>query len=114
MGLEPPSPTGASAHSDPDADRLSFAPASPHSHEQQGYGPPVVGGGWKAGRFSGQDFALQPDATVRCPAGKLLSAQEQRREADGSLRLVYAARLLDCRACPLREQCQWHGAQATK
>ena len=27
---------------------------------------------WKAGRFSGQDFALQPDGTLRCPAGQKL------------------------------------------
>ena len=35
---------------------------------------------------------------------------EQRREADGSLRVVYAASIRSCRPCPLREQCQWHGA----
>jgi hypothetical protein len=34
---------------------------------------------WKAGRFSGQDFSLQPDGTLRCPAGQSLSAQERRR-----------------------------------
>jgi hypothetical protein len=45
----------------------------------QGYSPPVVGGGWKAGCFSGKDFALQPDATLRCPANKPLFASERRR-----------------------------------
>jgi hypothetical protein len=39
---------------------------------------------------------------------------EQRHEADGSLRVLYAARIGDCRVCPSREQCQWHGAQTTK
>jgi len=33
----------------------------------------------KTGRFTGADFPLQPDGTLRCPAGQLLSAQEQRR-----------------------------------
>jgi hypothetical protein len=33
-------------------------------------------------------------------------------EADGGFRLVYEARIADCRACPLREQCPWHGEQA--
>jgi len=69
---------------------------------------------WKAGRFSGQDFTLQPDGTLHCPAGKTLRPTEQRREADGSLRVLYSARILDCRGCPLRKQCQWHGEATTK
>ncbi len=68
----------------------------------------------KAGRFSGKDFAFQPDGTLKCPAGKILHPTEQRTEHDGSLRLLYAARIGDCRACPLREQCQWHGRETTK
>src|SRR5207249_10348175 len=38
----------------------------------------------------------------------------QRREADGSLRVLYSARILDCRGCPLRKQCQWNGEATTK
>jgi hypothetical protein len=95
-----------------------FAPTAPQAKEQQapssGYGPPTLAAPWKAGRLSGQDCVLQPDGTLRCPAKQVLSATEQRREADGSLRLVYAARLSPCRGCPLREQCQWHGRQTTK
>ena len=72
-----------------------FAPAlpppSPHTASSSGYAPPHVGFPWKAGRFSGQDFALQADGTLRCPADQKLSAHEQRREADGSLRVVYGA-----------------------
>jgi len=79
---------------------------------EQGYEPPVVGGTWKAGCYSGKDFALQPDGTVSCPAGNMLFPQERRREEDGSLRIVYEARIADCRACPKRPQCQWHGHQA--
>ena len=69
---------------------------------------------WKAGRFSGQDFTLQPDGTLHCPAGKTLRPTEQRREADGSLRVLYSARIRDCRGCPKRPQCQWHGQATTK
>src|SRR5712692_6895764 len=82
-----------------------FAP-TPEAKEPQalssGYGPPTSATSWKAGRLSGQDFVLQPDGTLRCPANQVLSATEQRREADGSLRLVYAARISQCRGCPLR------------
>ena len=95
-----------------------FAPAlpppSPHTAPPSGYALPHVGLSWKAGRFSGQDFALQADGTLRCPADQKLSAHEQRREADGSLRVVYGASIRSCRPCPLREQCQWQGSATAK
>jgi hypothetical protein len=94
--------------SEPTAARpASSAPAS-------GYGPPTTATSWKTGRFTGADFPLQPDGTLRCPAGQSLSAQERRREADGSLRVVYAASIRSCRPCPLREQCQWQGSATKK
>ena len=101
-----------------------FAPALPPAHKEspeppaqapvQGYGPPAVALPWKAGRFSGQDFALQPDGTLRCPANQELRAHERRRESDGSLRVVYAASIRSCRDCSLREQCQWNGGTTAK
>jgi hypothetical protein len=108
---------------DPDPVRTTeFAPAiaptrTQEAHAQapaQGYGPATVALSWKAGRFSGQDFPLQPDGTLRCPAGQALVANERRREADGSLRIVYAASIRSCRPCPLREQCQWNGNATAK
>ena len=80
----------------------------------QGYEPPVIGRAWKTGRYSGQDFALPPDGTLHCPAGQSLTAHEQRREADGSLRVVYGASIHSCRPCLLREQCQWQGSATAK
>jgi hypothetical protein len=95
-----------------------FAPAIPEASEQPtnpaGYASPQAGLPWKAGRFSGRDFAPQADGSLRCPAGKTLRPTEQRREADGTLRVLYAARLKDCRGCRQRKQCQWHGAATTK
>jgi hypothetical protein len=102
-----------------------FAPAIPLQGAQaathpascgpaSGYAPPTTAASWKTGRFTGADFPLQPDGTLRCPAGQSLSPQERRREADGSLRMVYAASIRSCRPCPLREQCQWHGAATAK
>jgi hypothetical protein len=97
-----------------------FAPAKPEANEEatpaqagaSGYGPSQRALPWKVGRFSGQDFALQADGTLRCPAGASLFPQERRKEAAGSLRIVYEARIADCRCCQLREQCQWHGKAA--
>jgi hypothetical protein len=111
---------------EPMAPRITeFAPALSSPREQEatrpasaapasGYGSPTTATPWKAGRFSGQDFPLQPDGTHRCPAGSPLIPQERRREADGSLRVVYAASIRSCRPCPLREQCQWNGSETKK
>jgi len=111
---------GHTLHPDP-VRTTEFAPALPPAPREalvqtpvQGYGPAEVALPWKAGRFSGQDFPLQPDGMLRCPAGQSLIAHERRREADGSLRVVYAASIRSCRPCPLREQCQWNGSATAK
>jgi hypothetical protein len=108
---------GHRLHPDP-VRTTEFAPAisppPPHAAPASGYAPPRVGLLWKAGRFSSLDFALQPDGTLRCPADQKLIPHEQRREADGSLRVVYGASIRSCRPCPLREQCQWQGSTTKK
>jgi hypothetical protein len=106
-------------HLEPTALRTTeFAPALPpaqeHTAPPAGYAPAKVALPFNQDRFSGRDFALQPDGTLRCPAGQALAATEARREADGSLRLVYAARISHCRGCSLRAQCQWHGRATLK
>ncbi|HLV97509.1 MAG TPA: hypothetical protein VKT82_02425 [Ktedonobacterales bacterium] len=89
------------------------SPAAP-SAPASGYAPPTTATSWKAGRFTGADFPLQPDGTLRCPAAKALIPHERRRERDGSLRVVYSASIRDCRPCPLRERCQWNGRETRK
>ena len=111
---------GHQLHPDP-VRTTEFAPALPPAQKEvhtqapvQGYGSAEVALPWKAGRFSGQDFPLQSDGTLRCPAGQSLVAHERRREADGSLRVVYAASIRRCRPCPVRQQCQWNGSATAK
>jgi hypothetical protein len=108
---------GHQVHPDP-VRTTEFAPAllSPclHTAPPSGYAPSQVGLPWKVSRFSGQDFTLQPDGTLRCPASQTLVPHEHRREADGSLRIVYGASLRSCRPCPLRAQCQWQGSATKK
>jgi hypothetical protein len=96
----------------PQSEQAALRPAS--SSPPSGYAPPATATSWKAGRFTGSDFSLHPDGTLRCPAGSALIAHEQRREADGSLRVVYGASIRNCRPCPLREQCQWNGSATAK
>src|SRR6266702_1614636 len=70
------------------------------------YGPPH----WARRAFTrgypGSTFTPQPDGSLLCPAHHPLSPQERRPERDGSLRVVSAARIGDCRDCLVRAQCQ--------
>ncbi len=70
------------------------------------YGPPQWARPSFTHGFPGSAFTPQPDGTLRCPAHHPLYLQEQRPERDGSLRVLYAARIGHCRSCPLRAQCQ--------
>ncbi len=56
--------------------------------------------------FPGSAFIPQPDGTLRCPADHPLYPQERRPERDGSIRILYAARIGHCRNCSLRVRCQ--------
>jgi hypothetical protein len=90
-------------------------PAEPaHPVESRSYGPPQFARPSFTGGFAGSAFSLQSDGTLRCPASHPLYPQERRLERDGSLRLLYAARIGHCRPCPLREQCQGQGRATIK
>jgi len=62
------------------------------------------------GGFPGEAFQPQPDGTLRCPADHPRYPQDRRPERDGRVRIVYAAHLAHCRACPFRPDCQGYGA----
>jgi hypothetical protein len=70
------------------------------------YGPPQWARPSFTQGFPGSAFTPQPDGTLRCPANHPLYPQERRPERNGSLRILYAARIGHCRSCPLRAQCQ--------
>jgi hypothetical protein len=70
------------------------------------YGPPRWARPSFTHGFPGSAFTPQPDGTLRCPANHPLYPQERRAERNGSLRVLYAARIGHCRDCPLRAQCQ--------
>jgi len=56
--------------------------------------------------YPGSAFTLQADGSLLCPTHHPLYPQERRPERDGSLRVLYAARIGDCRDCLVRAQCQ--------
>ena len=70
------------------------------------YGPPKFARPSFTHGFPGSAFTPQPDGTLRCPANHPLYLQERRLERNGSIRVLYAARIGHCRSCPLRAQCQ--------
>jgi hypothetical protein len=87
--------------------RLAVEPApSEKPTPQVQYGPPQWARPSFTKGFPGSAFTPQPDGTLRCPADHPLYSQERRPERDGSLRILYAARIGHCRDCPLRAQCQ--------
>ena len=78
------------------------------------YGPPQWARPAQMGGFPSEVFQPQPDGTLRCPADQPLYPQERRPERNGSLRVLYAARIAHCRACDLRTQCQGYGVDTRK
>src|SRR5258708_8082953 len=81
--------------------RTPLAPSPSLTTPASGYGPPTTATSCKTGRFTATDFPLQPDATLRCPAGQPLLAHERRQEADERLHAVSASIIRSCRPCPL-------------
>src|SRR5260370_9250621 len=78
------------------------------------FGPPHSAHAARRGSLAGHDFLPHPDGTLRCRQGATLYPQERRPEHDGTLRVLYAARIADCRSCPMRTQCQGHGTSTKK
>ncbi len=82
------------------------APATESAPAPVVYGPPQwARKSWTSG-FPGSAFPLQPDGTLLCPANHSLYPQERRPERGGSYRLLYAARIGDCRTCARQSECQ--------
>jgi len=118
-GTPPPAPTGPAPQAPeaapvPDSSVSPVAPSTEGSPEAPqnaldllaSYGPPKFAQPSFTHGFPGSAFTPQPDGTLLCPTGHPLYMQERRPECNGSLRVLYAARIGHCRPCPLREQCQ--------
>jgi hypothetical protein len=89
-------------------------PSSDPTPTGPSFGPPQWARAARVGSLGGQDFLPQADGTLRCQQGAPLYPQERRPEHDGTVRVLYAARIADCRCCPLRMHCQGHGTSTKK
>ncbi len=80
------------------------------------YGPLELAQPWAKARrrFSAQDFQVLDDDTLQCPAGKRLRVRERRKLETGHLRILYTAKMVDCRPCPLAAQCVGRGASGER
>jgi hypothetical protein len=84
--------------------------------------PPQEYGPWQwaasfgraTGRFGAEDFTLQENGRLRCPAGASLWLSEVRQENAFTQRAVYLAYQTDCQRCSLREQCLASGAKGDR
>jgi hypothetical protein len=84
--------------------------------------PPEEYGPWQwaaafgraTGRFGAEDFTLQENGRLRCPAGASLWLSEVRQENAFTQRAVYLAYQTDCQRCSLREQCLASGAKGDR
>lgn len=76
------------------------------------YGPLELAQPWAKARrrFSAQEFRVLDDDTLECPAGKLLRVRERRKRENGDLRILYTAKMGDCRPCPRAAQCVGRGS----
>lgn len=91
----------------------ALAPEAPTSGDLvASYGELELAQPWAKARrrFSAHDFTLREDDTLECPAGKVLRVRERRKLENGDLRVLYAAKALDCRTCGQAPSCLGHGA----
>ena len=81
----------------------------------ENYGPLEMAKEWAKcrGRFSGKDFVLVDEGTLRCPAGKLLRSRSRVPLRNDNLRICYSAKIADCRRCALASQCRGTAASGS-
>jgi hypothetical protein len=121
MGVEPAKGDSANSGSPPRWVSPPFPPSQTESQPspnpcpaRPSFGPAQWARAARRGSLGGQDFLPQPDGTLRCRQGATLYPQERRCEHDGTVRVLYAARIADCRCCPIRTHCQGHGTATKK
>ena len=121
MGVEPPSGTGPSARADASAHdrvcsalplRSEAATASSAPHKE--YADRACAPAWESRPLFWSRLCSPARWHTPLSSRAVPRVHERRREADGGLRVVYAASIRSCRPCPLREQCQWQGSATTK
>lgn len=94
---------------------LSEANATRPPIDSTEHGPMELSQSWarNRGKFSGDDFNLQADRTLQCPAGHSMYRRETRQNRRGDLLIIFGMNPRTCQSCPLRDQCLAEGSKGT-
>ncbi|MBD2069000.1 hypothetical protein H6F93_15970 [Leptolyngbya sp. FACHB-671] len=95
---------------------LSQKTRVPHPPESdRDYAPMQVAPSWarSRGKFSGSDFTLVNERTLRCPAGHSMYRRELRQNRLGDLLIMFGINPRTCAHCTLRDQCLADGSKGT-
>jgi hypothetical protein len=84
-------------------------------HSEDEYGEMQVTGGWARSRnkFSGDDFTLLDERTLKCPASHLMYRREVRHNRYGDLLILFGINPRTCQQCSLKSQCLADGSKGT-
>lgn len=81
------------------------------AEEVPSYGPLRLAYSWmkQPPAYAAPSFQVGEDDTLICPEGKVLRVEERRVQANGELRVLYAAKVGNCRDCRVVEACLGEG-----
>jgi hypothetical protein len=94
-------PQSAAATSASDSPSEALAP------EVSSYGPLRLAYSWmkQPAPYAAPSFRVGENDSLICPEGKVLRVEERRVEANGELRVLYGAKVVECRRCAVAEAC---------
>lgn len=79
------------------------------------HGPMEITGAWarSIGKFSGNDFQLLDEHSLKCPAGHLMYRRELRQNRLGDLLILFGLNPRTCQQCALKDRCLADGSKGT-
>lgn len=85
----------------------SGSPSEATALEVPSYGPLCLAYSWmkQPPPYAAANFQVGEEDTLLCPEGKVLRVEERRVQANGELRVLYGAKVGDCRSCGVVEAC---------
>jgi hypothetical protein len=86
---------------------VTSRPSGAEELEVPSYGPLRLAYSWRKEQqpFAAPTFQVGEQDTLVCPEGKVLRVNERRVQANTQLRVVYAAKVSDCRSCRVAQAC---------
>jgi hypothetical protein len=91
-------------------------PSEVGEREVPSYGPLRLAYSWmkQPPAYAAANFQVSEEDTLRCPEGKVLRVEERRVQGNGELRVLYGAKVGDCRNCRVVEACLGEGGKVKR